>query len=140
MAIAPAIVQGIEAVPGLYSHIEHTQDQDSVSLPKPFKSTRGRGGKKGKSKPQQQSQPPPPPPEQEDQYEDVNNYYHNENYRDNNRGRRPYRGQYSSRKPYRGSQQRGRGQQNNYRGQYQGNCRQLNPSHDSYNNNYYDNH
>ena len=58
-----------------------------------FKSTRDRGGKKGKgkSKPQQQSQPPFPPPEQEEQYEDVNNYYHNKNYRGNNRGHRPYR-------------------------------------------------
>ena len=64
-----------------------------ASLPKPFKSTRGRGGKKGKgkSKPQQQSQPPPPPPEQEEQYENVNNYYHNENYKGNNKGCRPYR-------------------------------------------------
>ena len=53
--------------------------------------------------------------------------YHNENYRGNNRGRRPYRG----------SQQRGRGQQNNYRGQFQGNRGQFNPSHGSYNNNYY---
>ena len=58
---------------------------------------------KGKPKPQQQPKPPPTPPEQEKQYEDVNNYYHNENYRGNNRDSRPYRGQYSSRKPYRGS-------------------------------------
>ena len=47
-------------------------------------------------------------------------------------------GQYSGRKPYRGSQQRG-GQQNNYRGQYQGNCKQFNTSHRSYNSNYYGN-
>ena len=81
----------------------------TISRPR-LKSTEGRGGKKGKgkSKPQQQSQPPPPPPEQEEQYEDVNNYYHNKNCRGNNRGCRPYRGQYSGRKPYRGSQQRGR--------------------------------
>ena len=100
-----------------------------ASLSKPFKCTRGRGGKKskGKSKPQQQSEPPPPPPEQEEQYEDVNNYYHNDNYRGNSRSHRPYRGQYNSRKPYRGSQQRGREQQNNYRDQYQGNRRQFNP-------------
>ena len=110
-----------------------------ASLPKPFKSTRGREGKKGKgkSKPQQQSQLPPPPPEQEEQYEDVNNYYHKENSRGNNRGCRPFRGQYSGRKPYRGSQRRGRGQQNNYKGQYQGNCGQFNTSCRSYNNNYY---
>ena len=91
---------------------------------------RGRGGKKGKvnSKPQHQSEPPLPPSEQEEQYEDVNNYYHNKNYRGNNRGRRPYWGQYSGRKPYRDSQHRGRGQQNNYTGQYQGNHGQFNTS------------
>ena len=43
-----------------------------------------------------------PPPEQEEPNKDVNNYYHNENYRGNNRGHRPYRGHYSGRKPYRG--------------------------------------
>ena len=104
--IAPPISQGTGAVPGLYSHIAQYQDQDSASLPKPFESARGCGGKKikGKTKPQQQPRPPPPPPEQEEQYKDVNNYYHNENYRGNNRGRRPYRGQYSSGKLHGGSQ------------------------------------
>ena len=56
LAIAPPIAQGTGAVPSLYSHIAQSQDQDSASLPKPFKSTRGRGGKKSgkvKSKPQQ---------------------------------------------------------------------------------------
>ena len=142
MAIAPPIVQGTGAVPSLYSHKAQSQDQDSASIPKPFKSTRGKGGKKSgkdKSKSQQQSQPPLPPPEQEEQYEEVNNYYQNKNYRGNNRGHRSYRGQCSGRKPYRESQHRGRGQQNNYRGQYQGNCGQFNTSHISYNNNYYGN-
>ena len=85
-AIAPPISQGVGAVPSLYSHIAQSQDKDSTSIPKPFKSTRGHEGKKtkGKAKPQQQPQPPPPPPEQEEQYEDINNYYHNENYRGNN--------------------------------------------------------
>ena len=139
MAIAPPISQGTGAVPSLYSHIEQSQDQDSIRIPKPFKSARGCRGKKskGKAKQQQQPQPPPPPPKQEEHYEDGNNYYHNENYRGNNRSCRPYRGQYNNRRPYRGSQQRGRGQQNNYRGQSQGNCRQFNPSHGSYNNNNY---
>ena len=94
-AIAPPFVQGTGAVPGLYSHIAQSQEQDSANIPKPFKSTRGRGGKKsskGKSKSQQQLQPPPSPPEQEEQYEDINNYYHNENYRGDIRGCRPYRG------------------------------------------------
>ena len=140
-AIAPPISQGAGAVPSLYSHIAQSQDQDSTSIPKLFKSARGHRGKKskGKAKPQQQPPPPPPPPEQEEQYEDANNYYHSENYRGKNRGHRPYRGQYSCKKPYRGSQQRGRGQQNNYRGQYQSNHRQFNQSCGSYNNNYYSN-
>ena len=122
-AIAPPIIQGAGAVPGLYSHIAQSQDQDLDNIPKPFKSTKCRGGKKsgkGKSKPQQQPQPPPPHPEEE-HYEETNNYYHNENYRGNNRGCKPYRGQQGGRKPYGGSEQRGRGQQNNYRGQYQSN-------------------
>ena len=64
-AIAPPISQGTGAVPSLYSHIELSQDQDSASIPKPFKSARGCGGKKSKdkAKQQQQPQPPPPPPE-----------------------------------------------------------------------------
>ena len=41
------------------------------------------------------SHPPSPVQVQEDQYtyEDTNNYYHNENYRGQPRGHRPYRGQ-----------------------------------------------
>ena len=67
------ISQGAGAIPGLYSHIAQSQDRDSASLPKPFKSARGCAGKKskGKTKPQQQPPPPPPPPEQEEQYEDT---------------------------------------------------------------------
>ena len=51
---------------------------------------RGRG--KGK---QPQQKPKNPPQTQEDSYsyEDTNNYYHNENYRGQSRGHRPYRGQ-----------------------------------------------
>ena len=41
LAIAPLIAQGTGAVPGLYSHITQSQDQDSSSLSKPFKSARG---------------------------------------------------------------------------------------------------
>ena len=96
LAIAPPILQGAGAVSGLYSHIAQSQDQDSDNIPKPFKRTKGRGGKKsgkGKQKSQQQPQPPPPPPEEEEHYKEANNYYHNENYRGNNRGHKPYRGQ-----------------------------------------------
>ena len=87
--IAPPSLQGAGAVPGLYSHITQSRDQDSDNILKPFKSTKGRGGKKlgkGKQKSQQQSQPSPPPPEEEEQYEETNNFYHNENYRGNYRG------------------------------------------------------
>ena len=106
-AITPPYLQGAGAVPSLYSHIVQSQDQDADNIPKQFKSTKGKGGKKsgkGKLKSQQQPQPPPPSPKEEEQYEETNNYYHNENYRGNNRGHRPYRGQQGgSRKPYRGS-------------------------------------
>ena len=110
LAIAPPISQDTGVVPSLYSHKAQSQNQDSMSLPKSFKSARGHRGKKskGKVKPQQQLPPSPLPPKQEEQYKDANNYYHNENYKGNNRGHRPYSSQYSSRKPYRGSQQRGR--------------------------------
>ena len=63
LAIAPLSLQGVGAVPFLYSHIAQSQDQESDNIPKPFKSTKGRGGKKsgkGKQKSQQWPQPPPP--------------------------------------------------------------------------------
>ena len=44
LAIAPPISQGAGAVPGLYSQLEQSQDQDSTGIPKPFKSARGHGG------------------------------------------------------------------------------------------------
>ena len=84
LATASPIISGADAVPSLYSHITQSQDQDSDSIPKLFKSAKGKGGKKsgkGKSKPQQQPQPPPSPPEEEEWYEETNNYYQNENYR-----------------------------------------------------------
>ena len=46
------------------AHIAQLQDQGADNIPMPFKSTKGRGGKKsgkGKQKSQQQPQPPPPP-------------------------------------------------------------------------------
>ena len=143
LATISSIILGAGAVPSLYSHIAQFQDQDSDSIPKQFKSTKGKGGKKsgkGKSKPQQQPQPPLPPPEEEEPNEETNNYYHNENYRGNSRGHKPYRGQQGGRRPFRGSQQRERGQQNDYRGHYQNNCGQFNTScRGYYNNNYYGN-
>ena len=51
LAIAPPITQGAGAVPSFHSHIAQSQDQDSDNIPKPFKSTKSRGGKKsGKGK------------------------------------------------------------------------------------------
>ena len=126
LATAPPIITGGIVVPSLYSHIAQSQDQDSNNIPKPFKST------KGKLKPQQQLQPPPSPPEEEEPYEEINNYYHNANYRGNSRGCRPYRGQQGGKRPFRGSHQRGRGQQKKYRDQYQSNRRQFNTSHGGY--------
>ena len=43
-AIAPPSLQGAGAVPSLYLHVAQSQDQDSDNIPKPFKSTKGRGG------------------------------------------------------------------------------------------------
>ena len=58
LAIAPPIAQGAGAVPSLYSHIAQSQDQDCDIIPKPFKSTKGRGGQKsGKGKQKSQKQP-----------------------------------------------------------------------------------
>ena len=54
LATASPIIPGVGAVPSLYSHIAQSQDEDSDSIPKPFKSTKGKSGKKsskGKSKP-----------------------------------------------------------------------------------------
>ena len=47
-AIALPISQGAGAVPSLYSQIAQSQDQDSTSIPKPFKSARGHRGMKSK--------------------------------------------------------------------------------------------
>ena len=96
-AALPNLTKGT-AVPGLYLHIAHSNDKEETDTPQPFKGARPkqpktRGGGKGKQ-PQQKSKPPPVQV-QEDQYtyEDTNNYYHNENYRGQPRGCRPYRGQ-----------------------------------------------
>ena len=94
LAIAPSSLQGAGAVPSLYSHTAQSQDQGADNIPKPFKNTKGRGGKNsGKGKQKSQQQPQSPPPEEEEQYEETNNYYHNENYRGNYRGCRPHRDQ-----------------------------------------------
>ena len=90
----PTLAKGA-TVPSLYSHIAHSNDKDKAEIPQPFKGahpkqpkSRGRG--KGK---QPQQKPKNPPQTQEDSYnyEDTNNYYHNENYRGQSRGHRPYK-------------------------------------------------
>ena len=59
LAIAPPSLQGAGTVSGLYSHIAQSQDQDSDNIPKPFKSTKDRGGKKsGKGKQKSQLSSP----------------------------------------------------------------------------------
>ena len=92
-AALPNLTKGT-AVPSLYSQIAHSNDKEETDIPQPFKGaqpkqpkTRGRG----KGKQPQQKPKTPPVQVQEDQYtyDDTNNYYHNENYRDH----RPYRGQ-----------------------------------------------
>ena len=132
LAVAlPNLTQGT-AVPGLYSHITHLDDKEETDIPQPFKRTRPkqpktRGGGKGK---QPQQKPKPCPVQvQADQYtyDDTNNYYHNENYRGQSRGCRPYRGQNTG-QFFRGPNSCGRGQhtQNPYQGQYQSNNYQGN--------------
>ena len=49
--IAPAPMQATAAVPGIHSHIAQSHNQDANDIIKPFKSTKGTGGKKsGKGK------------------------------------------------------------------------------------------
>ena len=96
-AALPSLTQGT-AVPGLYLHIAHSNDKEETDIPQPFKEARSKQPKTqdgGKGKQPQQKPTPPPVQVQEDQYtyEDTNNYYHNENYRGQPRGHRPYTGQ-----------------------------------------------
>ena len=88
----------VTAVPSLYLHIAHSNDKEETDIPQPFKGTRSKQPKtkgRGKGKQLQQKSKPPPVQVQEDQYtyDDANNCYHNENYRGQSRGHRPYRGQ-----------------------------------------------
>ena len=96
-AALPTLAKGI-AVPGLYSHKAHSNDKDETDIPQPFKGVHHKQPKprgRGKGKQPQQKLKNPPPQTQDDQYnyENTNNYYHNENYRGQSRGHRSYRGQ-----------------------------------------------
>ena len=96
-AALPNLTKGA-AVPGLYSHIAHSDDKEETDIPQPFKGvhpkqSKHRGGGKGKQPQQKPKNPPVRIQEYQYNYEDTNNYYHNENYRGQPRGRRPYIGQ-----------------------------------------------
>ena len=130
-AALPTLAKGT-AVPDLYSHIAHSNDKDEVEIPQPFKGAhpkqpKPRGGGKGKQPQQKPKNPPPQTQEDQYNYEDTNNYYHNENYRGQSRGHRPYRGQNTGRS-FRGQNFHGRSQrnQNTYQGQYQNDGYQTN--------------
>ena len=112
VAALPTLVKGT-TVPGLYSHIAHSNDKDETEIWQPLKGAcpkqpMPRGGGKGKQPQQKPKNPPPQTQEYSYNYEDTNNYYHNENYRVQSRGHRPYRGQNTGHS-FRGKNFRGRG-------------------------------
>ena len=123
-AALPTLAKGT-IVPSLYSHIAHSDDKDEMDIPQPFKGAhpkqpKPRGGGRGKQPQQKPKNLPAQIQDDHYNYEDTNNYYHNENYRGQSRGHRPYRGQNTGRF-LRGQNFHGRGQQNQnpYQGQYQ---------------------
>ena len=130
-AALPTLAKGT-AVPVLYSHIAHSNDKDEAEIPQPFKGAnpkqpKYRGGGIGKQPQQKPKNPPPQTQDDQYNYEDSNNYYHNEKYRGQSRGHRPYRGQNTG-CSFRGQNFHGRGQrnQNTYQGQYQNDGYQSN--------------
>ena len=130
-AALPNLSKGT-AVPSLYSHIAHSDDKEETDIPQPFKGVqpkqpKPRGGEKGKQPQQRSKHPPVQVQDEQYNYDDTNNYYHNENYRGQSRGCRPYRGQNTG-QFFRGQNVCGRGQcnQNPYQGQYQNNSYQDN--------------
>ena len=125
-AALPNLTKGT-TVPSLYSHIAHSDDKEETDIPQPFKGAypkqpKHRGGGKGKQPQQKPKNLPVQIQDNQYNYEDTNNYYHNENYRGQPREHRPYRGQNTGRF-FRGHNSCGRGQrnQNLYQGQYQNN-------------------
>ena len=112
-AALPTLAKGT-AVPSLYSHIAYSDDKDEMDIPQPFKGAhpkqpKSRGGGKGKQPQQKPKNPPPQIQDDKYNYKDINNYYHNENYRGQSRGRRAYRGQNTG-LFFRGQNFHGRGQ------------------------------
>ena len=103
-----------------------------MDIPQPFKGAhpkqpKSRGGGKGKQPQQKLKNQPEQIQDDQYNYEDTNNYYHNENYRGQCRGHRPYRGQNTGHF-FRGQNFCGRGQQNQnpYQDQYQNDGYQSN--------------
>ena len=114
-AALPTLTKGT-TVPNLYSHIAHSDDKDEMDIPQSFKGAcpkqpKSRGGGNGKQPQQKPKNLPPQMQDDQYNYDDTNNYYHNENYRGQSRGHRPYRGQNTGRF-FRGKNFPGRGQQN----------------------------
>ena len=63
-AALPTLTQGA-AVPGLYSHIAHSNDKEETDIPQPFKGARPKQTKnRGRGKVKQPQQKPKPPPVQ----------------------------------------------------------------------------
>ena len=96
-AALPTLARGTTG-PSLYSHIAHSNDKDEMDIPQPFKGAhpkqpKSRSGRKGKQPQQKPKNLPAQIQDNQYNYEDTNNYYHNENYRGQFRGHRPYRGQ-----------------------------------------------
>ena len=127
----PTLAKGT-TVCGLYSHIAHSDDKEETDIPQPFKGVhpkqhKSRGGGKGKQPQQKPKNLPPQTQDDQYNYEDTNNYYHNENYRGQSRGHRPYRGQNTGHS-FRDQNFCGRGQrnQNPYQGKYQNDGYQSN--------------
>ena len=72
------------AVPSLYSNIAHSDDKDEMDIPQPFKGahpkqSKFRGGRKDKQPQQKLKNLPAQIQDDQYNYEDTNNYYHNEN-------------------------------------------------------------
>ena len=117
-AAVPTLAKG-NPVPSLYSHIAHSDDKDEMDISQPFKGAcpkqpKSRGGGKGKQPQKKLKNLPPQTQDDQYNYDDTNNYYHNENYRGQSRGQ-------NAGCSFRGQNFCGRGQrnQNIYQGQYQ---------------------
>ena len=130
-AALPTLAKGT-TVTSLYSHIAHSDDKDEMDIPQPCKGAhpkqpKSRGSRKGKQPQQKLKNLPAQIQDNQYNYNDTNNYYHNDNYRSQSRGHRPHRGQNTG-NFFRGQNFHGRGQQNqnSYQGQYQNNGYQSN--------------